>query len=112
MQTKCYTTMTGKSVFIEVNDQPWYISIKSNAGERFDPFFEYDQKEVKAADIETFIPNWSRLSWQAPTSSVGYCKTFGADVDFILELHCSDRNLHQEEVINSFLTFMCMSSLQ
>ena len=107
MRAKAYTTFTGKSISIEVIEQLWYITIRRVGDKRFDPFFDFDNEEVSASDIEVFIPNWSSLSWLAsPANNVGYCKTLATDRLFTIELHSPDTCQCHAQVINYFSTFM------
>jgi len=105
MKGRCYTTITGQSISIEILGHSWYITIRRVGNKRFDPFFAFDQEEARVSDIEAFIPNWSSLSWATlPVNEVGHCTSLAMDRHFSIELH--GQYWCQTEVISEFMKLM------
>ena len=108
MKAKGFVTLMAGSLQCSIADADWHFSIHRIDGKTHGPFFDFHRKEVSAADVAKFIPNYESLPWtEIKDSGLGKSESYAKDYEFKVNVQATEgSSKNHEEVVEAFLTFM------
>ena len=101
-------TLMGTSLEVGAITVGWRLSIR-RADRKSDPrFFRLNTKDVTAADVAEFVPNWRRLTWETVAeSNFSHSTSRARDENYEVTISRSrSSELAHVEVRRAFVAFM------
>lgn len=88
--------------------QGWSFTLRRADLRSADIFFKYHGKEVAAADVSRFLPNWRSLNWtQVPGSLLSRNELSAVDGEYAISLSADSMgDMEPDELVTAFLRFV------
>ena len=93
---------------VSIGAQGWCFTLRRADLRSADIFFKYHGKEIAAADVSRFLPNWRSLNWiQVPRSLLSPNELSAVDGEYAISLSGdSTGDMERNELVGAFLRFM------
>ena len=109
MKAKGFATVMAGSLACSIADADWHFSIRRVDGKTHGAFFDFQGKDVSAADVAKFIPNFKTLQWTEIKDSfiLSKSESYAKDVEFMVNVQSTENgSKNHKDVVEAFLAFM------